>query len=99
MTKLQPDDIEVGMYVTVLEWNPQERTYNAGGIFDEGQVITKVHRDGSWCGDVLIVRAICLPYIVVDGNRDYMVGLQLDIRRLSLMKLTPEYVKASKKET
>jgi hypothetical protein len=95
-TKLQPDDIQIGMYVTVLEWNPQERTYQSGGPFsDYGEVVTKTFRDGSWCGDVFIVRAICLPYIIVDGEHGYTVGLDLDLRKLSLMKLTREYVEAS----
>ncbi len=60
-------------------------------------MIQTVHRDRSWCGSVLKIEAIQLPFIVVSHPHEtylYSSNTKLDTRQVKLMELTPEYVKA-----
>lgn len=54
--------------------------------------------DGSFCGDVLLVKAVSLPYVVIDylahGGRVVLSSVVLDIRKVELKELTAEYVDA-----
>ena len=74
-----------GMYVTVLDWHTYEHT--------DGGVIFKTIMDRSYCGDVLEVMAVDLPYIVVKMDK-YKSTTTLDTRRVSFKELSEEYVKA-----
>jgi len=88
---ISPGEITKGMALTVLEWEP---VVNEGGsIFG---VMTTVHRDNSWKGDILDVEAVQLPYVVVRERDGCLSGaITLDTRRVKLMELTPEFIKAA----
>jgi hypothetical protein len=79
-------DLVVGMNVTVLEWGPLTQ------IVDDVSVVTQSR---GLCGDVLVVKAIDLPYIVVEEQK-YFGRISLDTRKATLMKLTDEYMAALK---
>lgn len=99
---LQADDIDVGMYITVT----QGREYDAstslfGGIFGvQTAAEPQVRHDCSYNGNVLRVKAISLPFIVVErltgrhGCPYLATTLTLDIREVVLSRLTDEFVAA-----
>lgn len=97
MTKqISPAELGKGMNITILNWKPREIT--TGGLFTESTVTTI--EDRSWCGDVLCVEAVQLPYVIVSH---VMAGVgetntKLDTREVSLMELNLDYVKALKRE-
>ncbi len=100
MAALRADDLEVGMHVTVLRLKPREVPVvnPLDFLSGDGGVATRVHEDHSWYGDVLTVKAVDFPYVIVDGELSYMKGITLDMRQVELMKLTPEYIRAKNKE-
>lgn len=86
-------EVAKGQFITVHSWNPRE-------IFGfEGfTTITKTHVDHSWCGDVLEVLEINVPYIVVRKLSQYSskgnTVFNLDLRLCNIMELTKEFVDA-----
>jgi len=58
----------------------------------------KSHEDYSYMGDVLLVKAVSLPFVVVDylirGGYVVLSGIRLDVRRVDFMALSPDYVMA-----
>lgn len=101
MAALKQDDLEVGMKVTVLKWHPREVPGSGllGLLTNEGGgVATRTVQDHSWCGDVLVVTAINLPFVVVDElTGSQLKGVDLDLRRLDLMKISEEFIAARMK--
>lgn len=92
---LAPEDVCVGDKVTVLHG---VRLHDAR-VSEDGSISTVVMaiEDNSWKGDVLVVKAICIPYVVADNESRQVYGkLTLDLRRVTLMRLPEEYVKAAK---
>lgn len=90
---LSPGEVSLGQYITVLAWTPLESVH--GGLFTEVQVLTR--QDRSYCGSVLIVKAVQLPYVGVQEicqlskkPKDWVI--RLDTRQCTLMELSPEYV-------
>jgi hypothetical protein len=58
------------------------------------------HQDSSWCGAVLRVEAVDVPYIAVRqyirGRPEGMIGgFTLDLRRCEIQRLSPEFVRAA----
>jgi hypothetical protein len=93
---ISPGELTVGMQVTVHSWNPRDVPR-----FDLiGGATTVTHVDTSYCGDVLTVEALSLPYVVLRAfshrPSPYDV-FRLDTRRANLMELSQEYVMASTK--
>ena len=63
----------------------------------EAKVVTTTNYDRSGCGDVLVVLAVDLPYIVVRYENEYKnsrIVVQKDTRRTNFMELSDEYVLA-----
>lgn len=89
---LSPGEITKGMKITVVNWNPREiPTFS---LFDT-QPATVTHEDTSWCGDVLEVLAVSLPYIVIRDVRSFRGHpCRIDTRQCSLMELSAEYIAA-----
>lgn len=96
MSLLSPGEISVGMHITILEWEPI--VHEADGFFTQTCTVTQ---DRSWCGDVLKVTAVQLPFVVVDEGRGGfgLRGINLDTRHVKLMELKPEYVAARTQKT
>lgn len=76
--------------LTVLEWEPV--VHEADGFFT---TTATTYRDNSWKGSVLEVKAVQLPYVVVN-NHSYCSGraITLDTRQVKLMELSPSMVEA-----
>jgi len=81
-------ELEVGQKVTILEWNARE--IQSGGMFSTS---TRIVRDRSWVGDAMTIRAISLPFIVVDAlSYNKPTRRTLDTRELVLMELSDEFL-------
>ena len=91
--QISPGELAVGQYITVLEWNPTTSETSDG--FFGTRVVT--HTSQLWCGEVLQVTAVDLPYIVAKKCSDHLslTPARLDIRCCKLMELSPEYVEAA----
>lgn len=97
---LSPGEITVGMTITVLEWTPVVHEPDAFSALMTGVTTATTHRDNSWCGDVLDVEAVQLPYLIVrEGDGVLGHGFKIDTRRAKLMELSPEYVAAKTRRT
>ena len=102
---IPPDDLRVGLFVTVMQGM---RFFNHGGGagFDgEGVKMTTTttrseHRDRSYMGDVLEITAVNHPYVVCKRHTGLtMLGpVTLDTREYELMLLTADFVRAAKGE-
>lgn len=86
------DDLEKGLYVTVVESDPVEAVMM--GCSEKVQVGKYA---GALYGEVLRIEALALPYLamtclsqVVNEGRTF----ELDSRKIKLMKLDDEYVRA-----
>lgn len=93
---ISPGELSVGQFVTIYEWLPIDVPADPfGGLFGGATVATK-HQDHSWCGDVLKVEAVDLPYVVVShpNDRIFSHNTKLDTRQVKLMELSGDYVKA-----
>ena len=87
---ISPGELSVGQYVTVLE-NKQFETLSEDSL-DTVQTTTIVDRSGM--GEVLLVIAINLPYIVVERCSDLNFRYTIDTRRSILMELNKDYIQA-----
>lgn len=84
-------ELSIGMFVTIHHWHEREC---ASSLFSPAATETKTYVDHSWCGDVLEVIAIALPYIRVKFAKGYIVNeTTLDTRQLELMELPEEFVR------
>jgi hypothetical protein len=94
--QISAGELAVGQFITVLEWIPWSSEMPGDGFL---MTKTVIHTDYSWCGDVLKVLAVDLPYVAVQSiNETWMASaIQLDTRRVKLMELSPEYVAATKR--
>lgn len=104
MNKLQVDDFQAGMNVTVYDLTPNEVETGSGG-FMGGTVVRRVE-NLMYRGDVLRVVAVDMPFVVVEvlchgsGMMPFrLTGMgptraSLDTRRYSFKKLSDEYVDA-----
>lgn len=57
------------------------------------------HRhDSSWQGDVLLVEAVSLPYVICKPMFDSLLSasFDIDLRLADIAELTPEYVEAKR---
>lgn len=94
---ITPGELCVGDFITVHSWIHEERDVEN---FLYGTVTKITHMDHSFEGDPFVIRAICLPFIVVDDVRHtngcyaYHSQISIDTRRVVLMPLTKEYIKA-----
>jgi len=95
---ISPGELSVGQNVTVLNWLP--RVHEEIGYENFAPTLIKTtHVDHSYEGDVLNIKAIDLPFIIVEEARKYKMGpFKLDTRRANLMELSEDYVKAMKGE-
>lgn len=102
---LQPDDFEIGMYITVLDNLPYKKETEA---FDTetftATVKTIINEDRSGMGRILQIIAINLPYIICKNHSQYkrdVYNSSWDTRRVKFIPLSSDYVKASleQKET
>ncbi len=97
--QISPAELAKGQNVTVLQWVPWDAEVQEDGFLGGTKTITR--QDHSWCGDVLHVEAVQLPYVIVSHpNEKSLYGdrpTRLDTRRAVLMELSAEYVAASKR--
>lgn len=89
--KLRHDDLELGMYVTVVQGPTCYRHTNGGALGDT--LVSESYMDESYMGDVLVIEAINLPFVAVRLVRDEIV-VPLDLRVYGLSRLSQEYVAA-----
>jgi hypothetical protein len=87
---ISPGELSVGQYVTVLENKPIE-TLSEDSL-DIVQTVVRMDRSGM--GEVLLIVAINLPYIVVERCSDLNFRYTIDTRRSILMELSKEYIEA-----
>jgi len=88
------DDLKVGDFVTIFKG--LSLTSGGDNLFGNNtQVITK--EDRSYKGDVLEVKVLECPYVVLKNHNNRYLGenhrITLDIREYTLIKLSKEYVK------
>lgn len=89
---MKPDDFEPGQYITVLKGRMSSPISSIFG----GEVSTEVLvEDRSWKGNVLLVKAVDIPYLVVVDCQSKIKTI-LDIRERQFKKLSPDYVEALK---
>ena len=86
--KLEMDDIRVGMYITVLRGQTEQRVFPT----PSGPIIKHKEKD-HYNGKVLEIIALDLPYVVITcheprGKRND----SLDLRHVEVMALTPKYI-------
>ena len=87
------DDLKAGDHVTVLEWKPRDVPVFADNSWLE--VGTRTAHDTSWVGDVLEVVAVDLPFVAARNRLSRLSDvIRLDVRRLTLRKLSAAYVDA-----
>lgn len=102
MKVLQADDLDIGMYVTVLRTlpEPKEEDQSAG---DGPRVIVMPppFMMPEYCsalkGSPLLVMAKNLPFIVVKAM-DRGMTIDIDTRRVDLMRVDEEYARALTKK-
>jgi hypothetical protein len=94
---LQADDFKIDMFITV-HTGQMDETISEDFNMKEGVQSTSVLKieDKNYKGRVLRIRAINLPFIVVefltgDNNSSF---ISFDTREYKLIKLSDEYVKA-----
>jgi hypothetical protein len=87
---ISPGELSVGQYVTVLE-NKSFETLSEDSL-DIVQTVTRIDRSGM--GEVLLILAINLPYIVVERRSNLNFRYTVDTRRTILMELSKEYIEA-----
>lgn len=87
---ISPGELSVGQYVTVLE-NKSFETLSEDSL-DIVQTVTRIDRSGM--GEVLLILAINLPYIVVERCSNLNFRYTVDTRRTILMELSKEYIEA-----
>lgn len=101
---ISPGELQAGQYITVHSWKPMEVT-RFPSLFEmmsgepSGDTATRTHIDRSWCGDVLKVEALALPYITAKVLSRYASSIsdvvKLDTRRVELMELSKEFVNSA----
>ncbi len=90
--ELQQDDLEVGMYITVLRGRPLYEISLTG--------TNQCGEDNSFKGDVLKILAVDLPFVVVRCCNSSLTGpITFDVRMYGLKKLSPEYVNSALNRT
>jgi hypothetical protein len=102
---IPPDDLRVGLYVTVMQGMRLFNHGGAAGFDDEGIKMTATTtrsecRDRSYMGDVLEITAVNHPFVVCKRHTGFMLDkpVTLDTREYELMPLTEDFVKAAKGE-
>lgn len=88
--KIEPDDLEVGMKVTVLRGQPikQVKTTLAGKTLK-----SPYKYDQSYQGDILTVEAISFPYAVFSRREPRPENdIKLDLRKWDIGELSEEYI-------
>ena len=105
MKFLAPDDLVVGMRVTVIKNNSFQNALQTQSSVLSGdewkgeseQVKTVEDTDRSGYGDVLTILAINLPYVAVRHESPYALSrfnYAIDIRRTVLSQLSDDYAKS-----
>jgi hypothetical protein len=92
---MQLDDLNVGDAITVKRGKEEAVINHNPFSWGQGETSTRTQFDG----DVLIVKAIKLPYIIVNNlsntqHRDY--NMDMDTRLFEFMRLDDAYVNAVK---
>lgn len=92
---MHPEDLEVGMYITIDQWKPREIPMSSGGAFDRTTTMCSFV-DRSYCGRPLIVLSVQLPYLVCKelGECSLNKPFTLDTREVKFMILNQGYVNA-----
>lgn len=97
--RMTADDVEVGQYVTVLDWY-QNREKGPGQWLEPSwaglTICTGDNRKRDYMGAVLEVVAVSLPYVVariVSGTQSGQRTV-LDLRLVELARLNGQYVEA-----
>ncbi len=101
MTQLAPDDIQVGMYVTIFG-GPAVNEPAQTGPLGNVTVEARTYEDKSYQGKVLRVKAIDLPFIVIEHSCEshvYASPTAVNFSKFKFKKLSDEYVKAMLKTT
>jgi hypothetical protein len=100
---LNPDDMSVGQYVTITKnWHKEDIIQNIGGsqIGSKTLVIgSREVEDKSWYGEILKVKAVNLPFLVLEVLSSDSKGKVMikDIRNTNFIKVTQKYRNALKK--
>lgn len=96
-TKLEMDDIRVGMFVTILRG---KRIGYSSQFAPDGTSSPIIKYDSSYNGKVIKILAVNFPYVVTDV---YRIGpikkliwkrQEFDLREIILQRIDKEYIKA-----
>lgn len=90
-------ELSVGQKVTVLAWKRLVVDELTGDFLTGGtQIQQRTIEDNSFKGDVLEIKAVDLPFIIVKvlSNGILKKPIKMDTRRVDLMELSNEYVAA-----
>ena len=81
--------IKAGMYITILEWHKFKVT-----DFNTGKEVER--QDQSYVGDTLKIKAVDLPFLIVERvDRPAPYSINLDLRKLEIKELSDEFVAAA----
>ena len=96
---IAPEDIEIGMHLTVLHGRKYTTSDNSIGSMLYGQAATVTqHEDRSAKGDILEIKGVCLPYITaikIGGScisKEYVYSF--DTREWQFMKVNKTYAES-----
>ena len=90
---LKQDDFEVGQFITVL--NNKRTVYQTIKNDIDGTIAT-AREDKSWIGTIFCIKAMCLPFIVVNYCGSYYKDVFktiIDTREFDFVKLPDKFVK------
>jgi len=109
---VSPAELSPGMKVTVLEWLPDQIDNPFSALMGGGEASNPFSSEPNpasnkkitlgtrteYCGEVLSVLAIDLPFIAITQDKfegmPFQVPIKLDTRRLKLKEVSKEYVAA-----
>lgn len=97
---LAADDLHVGMHVLIVDTKPEPDPDpdSLGGLGGQVQLIRAITHGNpldNFKGFPFVVKAIDLPYIALAPSpRPWQQALPIDVRRVSLVKCSDEFVEA-----
>lgn len=93
---ITPGELAVGQKITILQRH--QREFEESDMFG-GTITKKRQEDRSWYGDVLTVKAIQLPFIVVEiADSCFSSPVKMDTRELVFMELNEDYINAARRK-
>jgi len=100
-------ELAPGMKVSILEWKKnKDESFETGDTGIDGFIgtLTKVisnQNNEEFCGDVLTVKAVQIPYVIVRLDRlvdtPGDMPIKIDSRKCVFMELSDQFIEASKR--